>query len=75
MGKRFFWFAVGVGFTAVVVLKGKALYEKFTPKGIANQLSNVQRGLASRAADFIDTMTRAMDERETELREVLDFKD
>jgi hypothetical protein len=75
VGKRLFWFAVGVGFTAAVVLKGKELYARITPKGIADQLSATGRGLTARAADFFDTLTKAMDEREVELRELLEFED
>jgi hypothetical protein len=75
MGKRLFWFAVGVGLAAVVVLKGKELYQKYTPKGIADRVSATQKSLAAKAADFVNTMTEAMDAREAELRELLEIED
>jgi hypothetical protein len=69
MGKRLFWFAVGVGLAAVVVLKGRELYEKFTPKGVAGQLENARTTASSWLGDFVTTVSEAMAEREGELRE------
>lgn len=69
MGKRLFWFAVGIGLTAVVVLKGRELYEKFTPKGVAGQLESARANASSWLGDFFSTVSEAMAEREVELRE------
>ncbi|MCE1174005.1 MAG: DUF6167 family protein [Propionibacteriales bacterium] len=69
MGKRLFWFVVGVGLAAIIILKGKEYYERFTPKGVADQISKTQEGVTSWLGDFFDTMSQAMAERETELRE------
>lgn len=69
MGKRLFWFVVGVGLAAIIILKGKEYYERFTPKGVADQISKTQEGVTSWLGDFFGTMSQAMAERETELRE------
>ena len=45
MRKRLFWFAVGVGLTALVVVKGREYYERFTPKGVAEQFEKTRGGL------------------------------
>lgn len=71
MGKRLFWLAVGVGVTAVVVLKGRELYERFTPKGVVEQIERTRSGLFDWAGEFLATMGEAMDEREEELRDAL----
>jgi hypothetical protein len=69
MGKRVFWFAVGVGLAAVVVLKGKEYYERFTPKGIADQITRTRQSAGEWVSDFFTTVSDAMAEREVELRE------
>ncbi len=71
MGKRLFWFAVGVGLTAFVALKGRELYERFTPKGVADQVNRARSDAGHWLDDFVSTMTEAMKEREEELREAL----
>ncbi len=71
MGKRLFWFAVGVGITALVVVKGREYYQRYTPKGVAEQLEKSRTGLVDWVGDFISTMGEAMDAREGELREAL----
>lgn len=71
MGKRLFWFAVGVGITALVVLKGREYYQRYTPKGVADQLEKSRTGLVDWVGEFISTMGEAMDAREGELREAL----
>ncbi|MDR1768008.1 MAG: hypothetical protein LBR32_06240 [Propionibacteriaceae bacterium] len=75
MGKRVFWFAVGVGLTAVVVLKGKELFERFTPKGVADQVGRAQRSLAKGVGDFLENLSQAMEEREAEIKEAIDWSD
>ena len=71
MGRRLFWFAVGVGVTAWLVVKGREYYEKFTPKGVTEQVEKTARDARGWVDDFFSTMSSAMDEREHELREAL----
>ena len=71
MGRRLFWFAVGVGATVWLVVKGREYYERFTPKGITEQVEKSARNTRGWVDDFLHTMTTAMDEREHELREAL----
>ncbi len=71
MGKRLFWFAVGVGLTALVVVKGREYYERFTPKGVAEQIDKTRTGLVDMVGEFLSTMSEAMETREGELREAL----
>lgn len=71
MGKRLFWFAVGVGVAALVVVKGKELYHRHTPKGVVEQLDKARTEAGSWIGGFLSTMGDAMDEREGELREAL----
>ncbi|HEX5336702.1 MAG TPA: hypothetical protein VFW55_12525 [Propionicimonas sp.] len=71
MGKRLFWFAIGVGITALVVVKGREYYQRYTPKGVAEQIEKSRTGLVDWVGEFISTMGEAMDAREGELREAL----
>ena len=71
MGKRLFWFTVGVGLTALIVLKGREYYQRYTPKGVADQLEKSRSGLVDWVGEFVSTMGEAMDAREGELREAL----
>ena len=71
MGKRLFWFAVGVGLTAFVVIKGREYYERFTPKGVAEQVSQARTEAGNWIGEFLTTMTEAMKQREEELREAI----
>ena len=71
MGRGLFWFAVGAGVTVWLVLKGREYYERFTPKGITEQVEKTAGNARGWVDDFLHTMTSAMDEREHELREAL----
>ena len=71
MSKRLFWFAVGAGLTVVVVLKGREYYQRFTPKGVAEQIERTSAGVGTWVGDFFQTMNSAAAEREEELREAL----
>jgi hypothetical protein len=71
MGKRLFWFAIGVGITALVVVKGREYYQRYTPKGVAEQIEKSRTGLVDWVGEFISTLGEAMDAREEELREAL----
>lgn len=69
--KRLFWFTVGVGVAVFVVVKGKELYHRYTPKGVVEQLDKAKDDAGSWIGDFFTTMGEAMDARESELREAL----
>ncbi|MFT3862197.1 DUF6167 family protein [Micropruina sp.] len=71
MRRRLFWFAVGVGVTALLVVKGREIYERFTPKGVTEQVEKTARSAQARVTEFFDTLSSAMNEREAELREAL----
>ncbi len=71
MGKRLFWFAVGVGLTALIVVKGREYYQRFTPKGVADQIEKTRTGVVDWVGEFFTTMSDAMETREDELREAL----
>ena len=71
MGKRLFWFAVGVGLTALIVVKGREYYARFTPKGVADQIEKSRTGVVDWVGEFLSTLGEAMDAREGELREAL----
>lgn len=69
--RRTLWFAVGVAVTVVVVWQGQKLYRKFTPQGMQEQAADLSDDLGRRLRTFTTTLTEAMTERETELREAL----
>ena len=71
MGKRFFWFAVGVGLTALVVVKGREYYHRFTPAGVTEQLEKTGQDVRGWVGEFVETFSEAMHDREAELREAL----
>lgn len=71
MGKRLFWLAVGAGLTALLVVKGREYYARYTPKGVAEQLEKTREGLVDWVGEFVSTMGEAMEVREAELREAL----
>ena len=57
MGRRLFWFAVGVGVTAWLVVKGREYYEKFTPKGVTatGRMAKSGRGFEPRSPKSLPT--------------------
>ena len=71
MGRRLLWFAVGVGVTAWLVIKGRDYYERFTPKGVTEQVEKTAASARGWVDDFVQTFTSSMDSREAELREAL----
>ncbi|QLQ15757.1 MAG: hypothetical protein HZY73_08850 [Micropruina sp.] len=71
MGRRFFWFAVGVGVAAFVVLKGREYYRRFTPAGVTQQIDKTTQNVQSWMSDFVETFSEAYHDREAELREAL----
>lgn len=69
MGKRLFWFAAGVGLAALIIVKGKEYYQRFTPKGVADQIAQTQASASNWLASFVRDVAEAAAEREVELRE------
>lgn len=68
MAGRLFWFAVGVGCTAYIVIKGREYQQRLSPQGLTQQVSKGASTLAGRVGEFIDTFTEATAAREAELR-------
>lgn len=71
MGRRLLWFAVGVAVTAVLVIKGREYYRRFTPKSVTEQVEKTAASARGWVEDFVQTFSSSMDERERELREAL----
>ncbi len=69
--KRVIWFTVGAAVAVVVVIKGQELLRKATPAGMQEQAAAKANDVAGQARSFFGTLTSAMSERETELRESL----
>ena len=71
--------AVGYNLVAKVIplppakLKGKALYRKLTPAGVAEQVEQQGKKAAASFGDFVGTFRAAMAEREAELRTELNI--
>lgn len=68
MASRLFWFAVGVGCTAYVVVKGREYQARLSPEGLTQQLSHGASSVAHRVSEFVDTFVEARNAREAELR-------
>ena len=62
------WFALGIGVTVFVVVKGKELMRKATPAGVQEQVQKRTESLQHQASEFVDTFTHAFKQREDELR-------
>ncbi len=75
MGKKLFWFVVGIAIAAVVILKGREFYERFTPKGVAEHIAKTQQGASAWLGDFFNNLMETMTEREAELREATGLDD
>lgn len=71
--RRLFWVLVGVGITVVLISKGKELYHRVTPRGIAEQVEQQGHRAASGFGDFVATFRVAMADREAELRRELNI--
>lgn len=70
---RLFWLLVGVSLTVFLMLRGKELLHKLTPRGIAEQVEHKGHETAASFGDFMATFRHAMAEREAELRRELDL--
>ncbi|MFT3886830.1 MAG: hypothetical protein QM713_01515 [Arachnia sp.] len=70
---RLFWVLLGAGLTVFLVLRGKELYRKLTPAGVAEQVEKQGKKAAAGFGDFVGTFRAAMAEREAELRTELNI--
>lgn len=70
---RFFWVLVGAGLAVFVVLRGRAMYHKVTPRGVAEQVEQKGHQAAANLGDFMGTFRTAMAQREAELRRELNI--
>ncbi|HJE50661.1 MAG TPA: hypothetical protein K8V15_01550 [Tessaracoccus flavescens] len=71
--KGLFWMMVGAGLTIFVILRGREIMHRFTPKGVQEQVSEKGHQAAATFGDFMGTFRAAMDEREAELRRELNI--
>ena len=69
------WFTVGAVVAVAIVVEGQRLLRKATPAGIQEQAQETAGDLAVQARAFWTTFTRAMSEREAELRDALGIDD
>ncbi|MBO1030156.1 hypothetical protein IPV09_02260 [Tessaracoccus sp. SD287] len=67
MGK-FLFFALGVGITVFVVVKGREIAQKATPQHLQESAAKKVGSLADQVSEFIHTVQDSMAEREDELR-------
>ena len=70
MGK-FLFFALGVGVTVFVVVKGRQLAQKATPQHLRESAAKRVGRLADQVGEFFTTVQNSMTEREAELRHEL----
>ncbi len=70
---RLFWILVGAGLAVFVVLRGKQLMQRFTPKGVQEQVTEQGHRAAASFGDFVATYRAAAAEREAELRAELNI--
>ena len=66
---RGFWFVAGAGAGVYVVVKARRVVETFTPEGIRDRMA----GLGVGAHLFAEELRTGMTEKETELRERLEW--
>lgn len=70
--RRVLWFALGATVAVVLVAKGRDVLRNATPAGVADRLKRAGADLAERAAEFVETLTEAMAEREDELKDAME---
>lgn len=64
---------VGAGLTVFIVLRGRELLHKLSPRGVQEQVSERGHRAAANFGDFAATFRSAMAEREAELRRELNI--
>ena len=68
-----FWMLVGAGLAIFLVLRGRELMHRLTPRGVQEQVSKQGHQAAASFGDFMGTFRAAMNEREAELRRELNI--
>ena len=71
--RSLFWMLVGAGLTIFLVLRGRELLHKLTPRGVQEQVSEKGHQAAANFGDFMGTFRSAMAEREAQLRHELNL--
>ncbi|TRY17358.1 hypothetical protein FOJ82_12495 [Tessaracoccus rhinocerotis] len=69
--RNLFWLLAGAALTWFVIMKGRALLHRLTPKGVAEQVERKGNEAAASFGDFYATFKTSMAAREAELREEL----
>lgn len=73
--RSMFFFALGVGATVFVVVKGRELARKATPAHVQESLASKAGEALDQVSQFFATVKESMDEREAELRTELGIVD
>lgn len=73
--RRVFWFTVGAGVGVFVLIKAREYARKATPAAVQQRVVDSGQGLAARISEFTSTVSQAMAERESELRNTLGLAD
>lgn len=71
--RRLFWVLVGASLAVFLVLRGRELFYKLTPRGVADQVEKKGHEAAASFGDFVATFRTAMAQREAELRHELNI--
>ena len=71
--RRLFWMMVGAGLAVYLVLRGRELLHRLTPRGVQEQVAAKGHQAAAGFGDFAATFRAAMAEREAELRRELNI--
>ncbi|SHJ84400.1 hypothetical protein SAMN02745244_03394 [Tessaracoccus bendigoensis DSM 12906] len=71
--RRLFWLLVGAGLAVFLLLRGRQLLERFTPKGVVEQVEKKGHETAAGFGEFMATFRTSMAQREAELRDELNI--
>lgn len=71
--RRLFWILIGAGMAVFIVLRGRELLERLTPRGVSRQVETKGHEAAASFGDFMGTFRAAMAQREAELRHELNI--
>lgn len=69
--RNLFWLLIGAALAYFVIMKGRALIHRLTPRGVAEQVERKGNEAAAGFGDFYATFKTSMAAREAELREEL----
>ena len=71
--RRLFWILIGAVIAVFIVLRGRELLERLTPRGVSRQVEKKGHEAAASFGDFMGTFRTAMAQREAELRHELNI--